>query len=422
MKKTFVYIVITTLIIIFFSCYLLKTYSPTALGWQNDLVTHLTKLTDIFYFPHSFKPNTLPQYNLFIDPKDSLVLEESLPNPKQTRVILSINKPYVQATFSFKDLTQKVETKYRGFHFDHWVRPKKSWRIKFKKNESLDHQSAISLIIPEDRGMYLEELSQFRAKKLNLIVPQSQFVHLTVNHIPQGVYWQVEHWTPEFLTNNHLPLSSLYGEDDQAILNDPTTPIYQSVNFWSKLIETDENHDPYFTQLIKTINLDSDSQFFSKLPQILDIDTFLRWQAHTVLMGSYHQDSFHNARFYWHPDNQKFIIIPWDVLGSFGWPKDYNLLVTRVLKNPDWFNKRNQVLAEYVDNPINLQQDLEYYDQLFNQTKSAIYSDSQKYFSNFGYTRQVNKSRQHLIDQFNLIKTAFKTNNIPDQPSTFMIQ
>ncbi len=402
--------------------YIIKTYDPTAYNWKTNLVTYLTKLTDITYFSHYFKPHFLPVYELTLNPDNYVFLNRNLPDATQTKILTAEYKKYVPAKFKYQEQEYDVETHYYGTDFDHWARPKKSWQIKFDDKKSFNGQTLINLIIPEDRGIYLEELSHYRAKKMGLIVPDSQFVVLKVNGQTQGVYWQVEQWSPAFLEGNQLPVGNLYGEDDEILFKTETEPLYKSVKNWTKYVQDEIYQEDNYAEialLMDLLNNSPDEEFFQKLPYILDIDTFLAWQAHSVLMGSTHQDSVDNLRLYWHPDLGKFYILPWDVLGGYGWPVDYNPLVARVLKNPDWLEKRNQILRDYVFNPDNLKQDLEYYDQLISQAQTAIFKDYNKFFSNYGYIRQTKKYRQQIIDQFQLTKGILDSTNYPDETSGF---
>lgn len=417
-QKLILFLVLLTAIL----GYLFLTHNPTVPGLQTKIVTQLAKLTDTFFLPYYFKSHQLPVYELNLSPNNYITLNKNMPDPTKTRLLTDEYKQYLPAKLKYDQLEYDVDVSYWGVDFDHWHNPKKSWRIKFNPDKPFIGQTTINLIIPEDRGMYLEELSNYRANKLGLIVSNSQFVVLKVNGQTQGVYWQVEHWTPAFLERSGLPVGNLYGEDDEALLKTETKPLFSSIKYWTKYTQDEIYSEDNYAEmaiLLDLINNVSDEEFFQKLPQILDMDNFLIWQAHSVLMGSTHQGSTRNLRPYWHPALGKFYIFPWDVLGDYGWPVDYHPLVARVLKNPDWLEKRNQILQDYLSNPQNLADDLKYYDQLVDQTKTAVFQDYRKFFSNFGYLRQLKQTRQQLIDQFELIKTSLKNQTIPDEVSGF---
>jgi len=424
MKKLFSPLAVLIIALLAFLTYSFKTYNPADSTFKTALVTYLTKLTDVFYFPQSLKNHSLPVYKIIINPDNYVALNRNLPDATKTRVLTSEYKQYVPAKFIYQDIEYDVEVRYRGVHFDHWIRPKKSWRVKFKDSNPFQGKTALNLIIPSDRGVYLEELSNFRAKKLGLLTPPSQFVVLKVNNKTQGVYWEVEHFTPAFLERLQLPVGNLYGEDDEAAINDNYPSIYSSTKYWRKYT-SDETYDQdnyaEIFKLLDLINHADDQEFFQKLPLILDIDTFLAWQAHSVLMGSTHQDHQHNVRLYWHSDFGKFYILPWDVLGNYGWPVSKHPLINRVLKNPDWLKKRNQILSDYVLDDSNLKEDLDYFDQLVSLTKTAFYQDYLKFYSNFGYIQQTEKYRQQLIDQVQLIKQSLDQQSIPNEISGFTL-
>ena len=204
---------------------------------------------------------------------------------------------------------------------------------------------------------------------------------------------------------------------------DQQQSIYQSTYYFKKYVQDEIYKTDNYAEislLLGLLNNASDQEFFASLPLILDMDNFLSWQAHSVLMSSIHQDSIHNIRLYWHPALGKFFIFPWDVLGGqVVWPVDYHPLVSRVLENPDWLQKRNKILSEYVNNPDNLTEDLEYYDEQVKKTKIAIFKDYKKFFSNLGYLKQTQKTRQQIINQFELIKKSIAENSIPNESSAF---
>jgi len=421
MKKKF-FLPVFFCVFIFVIIYLFRTYNPNSPSLKTSIVTYLAKLTDIFYSPYYFKSYSLPVYELTLNPDNYVFLNRNLPDAIQTKILTAEYKRYVPAKFKYQEQEYDVDVHYYGTDFDHWARPKKSWQIKFNDNQPFFGQTIINLVIPEDRGMYLQELSNFRAKKLGLFIPSSKFTVLKVNGKTQGVYWQFEHWTAAFLEKNQLPIGNLYGEVDQSVKRSEQKPIYSSLKYWKKYVQDEIYQNDNYAELallLDLLNHAEDEEFFSQLPYILDIDSFLAWQAHLILMGSSHQDSTHNIRLYWHPALGKFFIFPWDVLGSYGWPVSYNPLVSRVLKNPEWLKQRNQILSDYVNNVDNLREDLGYYDQLIEQTKTAVFQDYLKFFSNYGYVQQTKKYRQQIIDQLQLIKDKLDQQNIPNETSGF---
>jgi len=69
MKNRFKLFLYTAIILVVGLIYLIKIHNPTAFGWQTNVVTYLTKLTDVFYLPYWFKSSGLPVYELTLNPQ-----------------------------------------------------------------------------------------------------------------------------------------------------------------------------------------------------------------------------------------------------------------------------------------------------------------------------------------------------------------
>ena len=348
-----------------------------------SLIIYLAKGRDIVY---------LPVYELNLNPDNYVFLSRNLPGPAQTRILTAEYKKSVPAKFNYQGQEYNVDVRYYGTDFAHWARTKKSWQIIFDDIAPFNSQTVINLIIPEEQDMYLKALSHYRAKKMGLVVPESQFVVLKVNGQTQGVYWQVEDFTPAFLERNHLPVGNLYRVVDGE---------------WQKAVRDEISKDDNYAELallLDLLNNTSDEEFFNKIPFILDIDNLLKWQVHSLLMGNFPAGGQNNLSLYWHPALGKFSILS---------PVSNNPLVKRVLTNPEWLKQRNRILADYVSNQSNLEADLAYFDQLVKQTQTAIFQDYRKNFSNHDLIRHTELSRQQMIDRF--------TANLPEESAVFSL-
>ena len=76
------------------------------------------------------------------------------------------NKSYVTAEFidPKTNYQSKIKIRYRGITYNNWQAEKKSLRLKFSKDDLFQGMSGLNLIIPEDRGYFLEPLNIYRAK------------------------------------------------------------------------------------------------------------------------------------------------------------------------------------------------------------------------------------------------------------------
>lgn len=366
----------------------------------------MTKGLDVFYLFHQFIPSEIPTYSLTIKPQDLMNLNTNL--PRDGGKLTSQYKKTVAAEFSDGNKIYSVKVRYRGDNPNHWQFSKKSWRINFDK-ELFDNQESLNLILPEDRYFFIEPWVSYMGKKLGLITPELSFVNLIVNGKPTGVYLKAEQWGKAFLKNYGLTENAnLYGEGE---FDQPVTNLYSDVLNLKKYTydtvkpETDTSD---LARLFDLINNASDEEFYQRLPEIVDMDNFFHWQAQATLAFSYSQKMSHNLVVYFNPEINKFQFLPWDVAMSDTEPVNpdfnYNPLMTRVLTNPDYMYQRNLVLWNYVKNQSNLDDDLKYFDNLYQTTRGAFYRDSQKIFPNLDFDLSVKKHRRRIISAQNKIK------------------
>ena len=355
-----------------------------------------TKALDVLYLFHQFIPSSIPDYSLTIKGQDLSFLNNNLPtNDRLTQEF----KKYVPAKFGFNGLTWNAKVRFRGDNPNHWRFSKKSWRVKFNKH--FENQEAINLILPEDRYFFIEAWISRMAKKLDLVTPELSLVNVRING-QSGVYLKSEQWGEVFLKNHGLPeKADLYGEAD---FDKPLVSLYDDVsNFKKYTFDPSRPQDDAanLKALLDLINHPDDEYFFTQLPLIVDMDNFLLWQAHSALAFSHSQKRSHNLVTYFNPNLQKFQFIPWNVAMVDTQPDnpdyDYNPLMTRVLLNPDYMFKRNQILWQYVSNQENLKDDLEYYDQLYQSSRGDFYRDSIKIFPNLDFDLRVKKYRNRII-------------------------
>ena len=357
-----------------------------------------TKILDGLYLFHQFIPSHIPVYSLTIDPKNLMFLNANLPQGEA--YLTSEYKKFVPAKFEYQGKIYPVKVRYRGDNENHWRYDKKSWRIKFKDN--LEGQTAINLILPEDRYFFIEPWIAHMGKKLGLTLPEFSFINLKVNGQLHGVYLKSEHWGKAFLANHNLPKDAdLYGEAEFTL---GASNLYTDVNNFQKYTydpSSKKSDVSNFKLLLDLLNNASDKVFFDSIPEIIDMDNFLKWQTQSTLAFSHSQKASHNLIIYFHPHINKFQFIPWNVAMADEEPVypdlNYNPLMTRILSHPDYMFQRNLNLWQYVSDQQNLADDLKYYDDLYQNTRGSFYRDSLKIFPNLDFDLTVKKHRQRLI-------------------------
>ena len=376
---------------------------------QLDQLRLATKFTDPFYFPTQLKRSSLPHYQLNIKPNDLDKINSSLPQPYTFTIYSRLQQVDAPGTFiGDDDKSYLVKARVHGDLYHHWSGAKKSWRIKFDDN-TLDGYKEITLLLPETRDFLIESLVRFRAEKLGLIALDSWFVTLSINGEDQGIYFVQEHWTKDLLEKNQrMTDGDLFGELDLENVWD-WPELFVQLEAWKKYTQNPVAQKDFSSIKVLLELFQSDpTSIFDNAQRIIDVGSFARWQAHSMLFPSFHQDNGHNMRIFFNRDSGLFEFIPFDLEPSLPQEnfddRDYNQLVTLMLQVPEIKSMRDQILIDYVSDDKNLADDLKFYDALFRKVRSSFAADSQKAYSTLFFVRNVAEHRANLIKQFSNIK------------------
>lgn len=393
--------------------WILAAKIPASVRSVGRVVT--TKVANLPYFGYYFSGHGLPVYNINVSNLDIDFLNSKLPT-KPSAQLTEDNKVYVPATFTFDNTVYKGRLRYRGVSRNHWLWPKKSMRFQFDTDNFFNGAENLNLIVPQDRLYFVEELNQYRARKLGLAVPRSEFVVVTINGKKPAVYWATGQFDREFLerTNNFTANANLYAEGDSYIEDRRDETLYQSVVNWKKYNEGVHNGKDDFTEVNKLIGLllkASDEDFVKNIFNILDKESFYNWSIQNALVFGNHQDWEHNMKLYFDTSVGKFKMIPWDVairdISSEAFlPNEFeehsNPLSNRILGFSQFMEERNKLLWEYVKNDEQLNDDLAYYDSLVKKVSPAFYLDTIK--------RGINKQFDRQVEYFRgVVKSNIKT-------------
>jgi len=406
MKKIWL-IILTSLLAFFLLGYLFFHFRSSSFitkltdnRWIFTNINQLAKITDIPFSVYQFHSRQLPTYQLFIKGKDLEVLQSVLPSLNQTNIIFNFDTQVPAVFITDDEQTYKVRVRYRGNHSVHWAYAKKSWRVNFRNNDNFQDLSSIDFIIPEDRGLVLEHLANFRAKKLNLLAPDSWFANLQVNQKSQGVYYATEKIDEDFISRRGLT-GTLFGEKDDA--DNWMISIYTSINRWR--IYPENSHHPdykYLKQLLDLIN--NPDTTTAELLTLIDLDNFLNWQVHSLLMASFTQNGERNNRLFYNHQINKFQLIPWDIGQRHDvyeeLDRPYNPLADKLLADPDIRTKRNNKLKEYISDPDNLTEDLEFFEDALEQMYIPLMQDNMKFYANIKYSLDIKAYRSWMMQHF----------------------
>jgi len=413
LKKSFISAIILSLGAIFF----IDIWpSPLRQFWVRfpklDKLRILTKPLDIFYLPFFLPSSNIPHYQLIVDPNDYQKMLTSLPQAHSFTIYDQDQQIFVPAIVKANQNSYQTQIRFHGDLYHHWSSVKKSLRLKFKDQGPNNYQE-ITLILPQTREFFVESLASHRAQKLGLVMPDTWFATLSLNDQPQGIYFVQEHWSKDFLERHGLSSDSdLFGELD--LQNTWDWPqLFQTPTAWKKYSQNPIAPNDYSSiQALINVLKEQDKELqFKKITSLIDINSFANWQAHAMLIPSYHQDSGHNMRLYFNRDLGQFQFIPYDLEPSTPTAdidaKDYNHLVTVLLSHPQIKSQRDQILKDYVKDQTNLKDDLKFYDSLFLSLRTHFAKDTAKPYSTLFFTSRYLEYRHNLIKQYKIIQKKF---------------
>jgi len=370
---------------------------------------HLGKKLKFLEFGHYFynyQNLGIPIYDLKINRKNLKKLYDNIPPLKG--FVEDKYKEYVPATFYCDGKEYKVKVRFRGLLAGHWIGDKKSWRINFKKENLFEGKKIINLIIPADRAHIIALLNKYIAEKMGLLCPDIKYVFLRVNGRLHGVCHEIEKPRKEFLEKKQrADMANLYSDDYFGWWQKTGTytDIYKDICFWKK--DAAEEVSGFencadLDYLLSLVGEANDETFYKQVEYILDMDKFLKWQVLCMLEGSYHSNERLNGLFYFNPCIGKFEPIVWDINQWLleekkFFDKAYHPLITRILLKPEYLHQRNLILWAYINNPENLKNDLQFYDENFKKIRKAYYCDRNKGYSNWGFNRDIKEYRRNII-------------------------
>jgi len=380
------------------------------------VIRTVRKISDILYLPYCFKKSELPIYELYIKPENIKKMNESLPLPFTEEIYT--DKTYVPAKFWANGREYNVDIRYRGDNSIHWDADKKSYLIKFNKDDLFNGFGRLSFIIPDDRKFIIEPLNNYRAQKLGLLHPSYEFATLKINNRNNGLYFVVENWGQEMLAKWEAPDSiNFYGGDDPIVWFDQLTDFnfWKQLRTWTKKTEDSILSYNHFSEpdiLLNLLNNTNDKTFNESVFDLIDKDNFFNWLVLQNLANSNYSPGS-DERLFFNNSLGKFFWVPWDI-DNFPFNGDIDRtshdLITRILSNPKYMHERNKLLWQYISDKDNLDDDLDFYDQTYKKIKAALYQDRMKIYTNTWADNLIRQKRELVVENFKGLREILKKN------------
>ncbi|MDO8600449.1 MAG: CotH kinase family protein [bacterium] len=384
---------------------------------QNFLHTYrsFSRMSNILFLPYWFASSGLPQYELVLDPKDLIRLNEHLPQDPIDGQKLEDDQFDIKGYFIASDYGGAVKVRYRGKSANHWNAEQRSFRVEFPKENLFRGMRVLSLVIPYDRQYFVEPLNMYRAEKLGLRAPEMSFVEIKLQGKSSGgVYLAFEGFSKEWLDKNEgTDEFSLFTVRDDTRQDPDTNPPplfseegiarWQLSNRKDVFAEDSEELTALRDLLVKA----NDAEFERLAPYLINLDQFYGWEMLNILAASAHQDDYWNLVMVFNSVTGRFEFIPWDVDTDLD--SDYidqflreptTLVAKRILSVPAFRQEFTKRLAAYVNDQKNLEDDVRFYNDLFQKTRVGFYKDNAKFFSTLEFRSQVQEYRDALIAHF----------------------
>lgn len=327
----------------------LSTYSTELSRFNSELlsgskyVALINGLFNPFRTRHLLLKSGLPIYDISISKQEYAIIERTVEQAKKQGWMNDELKVWARAKFFHNGQKYNVKIRARGDLPSHWMKPKKSWRIKFgnRKLEQdgkiveepnfFEGKHQINLIVPADRRYVLSHFVNDIMRDYGLVVPRDRFVILRINGAVQGLYYEVEHFDNSLLASNRRPETAVYGQSDRAMHFEQYTklgtPIASDARYdvgsVRQMVDTESTLGLRAMEVLLEHSRNPTPANFRRARAVLDWEKYLRFRIMTTLCNTNHvRFGSDNLRLYFDQSRGLLEPVPWD------------LHVTRLPKEP----------------------------------------------------------------------------------------
>ena len=358
-----------------FGHFLHSTYKPPY-NWFYDYT--IIPLNKFFLKIKNDRNEYLPQIKLYVSQSKLNSFLENLPNSTKSwqtgKIIHNSNKE------KLKD----IKLRLRGDNPENWFFEKKSFRVKFKKNEMNGRYRYYNYLPFEPRVLISNRL----ALKSKILAPKVNPVELIINEEKKGLYLELEHFNENYLRRNKImPVNFYKGENyNQEIKIGLGKNLYTNTGLWSKQAYFNfykkENKEDLknFLQILKQSNINENQ--FKKLKTFIDKEYFGRYLAYIILSQNYHVSKYHNNRLIFDPwKGQIFPVItdpdnPHSVSSNFD--RSSNDLMSVLNQHSEFLNLKYLYLYKFIFEDEILKNEISYLKKIKNNVNNVFKNDPTK--------------------------------------------
>lgn len=410
---------------------------------------NLKNLTD--EHSDSLGKTNLPVFELYIPRESQDILCKAIPkltydpaNPAKgnTFVFSGCNGfkwPFVSAKLKYKDKTYDVKVRYRGWNYDHYRFHKKSWRIRFKKNDLFYGLREINIVNQRSGTVFQDVLQNYLLREAGFLIPNQYLIHLRLNDKYEGVQTFLEQLDEYFLTKHNRSVGDIYGE--KRVLY--SFKDFSDLSRWQKYASWKNDSD--YSSLERLIAVLKDKRalnFKERIEKILDVNQYLTYCADCAITAKVNPSS-HNIRLYYDPIIGKFQIIPWYQMGYFydkgfttyfkdlsleefdlGRIRPVDLIINDIFdglfKIPEYHEIFYRKIWELINSVYHSKHLLQLVDYMYEQIKTDVYADAHmhsiaqptRYFTNAEWEKAVTDMKAMIIARDRYIRTYMNKCNL----------
>ncbi|UCE59137.1 MAG: CotH kinase family protein [Phycisphaerales bacterium] len=372
-----------SLVIVALAALTLSSGATRAAKWVFGISPSLhtiDKHLNPFRTRHALYQTGLPVYDLKIKPQAYREVLEVCEEAKRREFLSDDLKQWVSAKFVHEGVSRDVKVRVRGDLATHWAGERKSWRVKFKRDQPLDGIREINLVVLEDTKPLSEPFTNAVFKKLGVMTLRNDFAILRINGALQGVYYQVEHFDKPFLAHLQRPDGTIFDNTRAGI----------ELSSWKAQVVKDDNSAWQALEVLLDYERNPTPEGFDKAVAVTDMEDYVRFLTGTTLFCSDHSGFLQeNCKLYWDRSRGLFYRVAWDIgprqlptLYRFDMEDlkaaidiyhfiDISKFRAEVLSDPEYRFRRNRLLWDLVRDGSLLQ----LFDKTYEDLDVAFWAD-----------------------------------------------
>lgn len=255
-----------------------------------------------------YRENAQVEFNIFIPQRSLNELNQDLPDS---------GFEFKRGFLLYPDGSlNRIQLRYRGDNAWHWLFPRKSYRIKARKQRLYQGFRTFNLITPKTGDLINTPVTYALAKTMRILAPTSYLTELKINRKYAGAKVFVEQINEGFLRRNHLMPGDIYRCDNigEQFYWGLHSSCFQTPELWDKVAFNNQ----YPEHSVRPLDL-MIQQLGKGGTDLIDKNAFGTFAAMIDLTRSPRVNGAHNWRLYYDLYREKFYPIAWDVDGWNKW-------------------------------------------------------------------------------------------------------